>query len=287
MDCIHWAPWVSSFQLGLACQRNGEEIRRQKGERWEHLFPKLLTQLLQGHRLLSLRSGNQNHCSVAESCLTTWDPMDPYFREIEWLLLTVHHQPNCCLGRFTYKYQKHNKFIYPSFTAITPLLSLPLKPANTLSWSSHWLFGGVKQCLFQWVNLKVWELASLCFFNPHSYLKPLSSFQFYLENVSIPSTLSPSPLSYLKAYLKALSLPPRLSPWFEPGPSPAVQWKNKLAKIQILLYHWDLLCLVHKVLPNVVLAYFASLISHHLPSKSLPEGIWSDTLHPLWGLLLL
>lgn len=124
MDCIHWTLWVSSFQFGSAYQRNGEEVRRQKGEKWEHLFPKLLTQLLQGHHLLSLRSGKQNHCSVAESCLATWDPMD--FREIEWLLLlTMHHQPNCCLGRFTYKYQKHNEFIYPSSTAMTPFLPLP------------------------------------------------------------------------------------------------------------------------------------------------------------------
>lgn len=51
--------------------------------------------------------------------------------------------------------------------------------------------------------------------------------------------------------------------------------------MQILLYQRDLLCLVHKVLPNVVLGYFARLISHHLPSKSLPEDVKSDTLHPL------
>lgn len=43
--------------------------------------------------------------------------------------------------------------------------------------------------------------------------------------------------------------------------------------------HSDLLCLVHKVLPNVVPAYFPSLISHHFPSKTLPEGLLPDISH--------
>lgn len=139
--------------------------------------------------------------------------------------------------------------------------------------------------LLQWINLKVSELSSTLLPQPPCASSwSLCPFWFYFEHIS--TTSLPLCSHHYCLISGPRHFPPAsLSPCLEPRQLQSFLYhnaKHELDKMQIWLCHSNFPTsrqLLPKVLPNLVPSCFPSLISHHLPAETLPEGLLPDIPH--------